>query len=732
MKPASGNDSTIRWCHGLALIILCAIALAVRCFTWGQVFYNGHFIANMPDVYYHLRIIELIYHGKLFSPLFDWYVNFPSGGLVYWPLGFDLLFAMMGYPFYLIYGNTHSILPFMSLYVPILGTLTVYIIYRANRELTQDRFMSVLIALFAVFSMALIGNSAFGRIDHHVMESLVYALTLLATIYLVRERRTGVSIVLGMLLGASLWMWNGGIFHAALAYLAIGIAFLFSKERRSLFLNWRDVSLTALITGSIVVFSHGALWANPFSTVYLSWFHILCLACGCIAPFLLYFLFRLFDRNRFLYRVFIVVILLLSGIAILTLILNTDLGSVFMKGNPVTSLAIESEELFQYYGISGILFQPLIFLAPVVFVVLAFRFARKTDPYDAALLVLLLATAVAAITQFRFVIYLELTSAVAIGSSVRGWTNQRPTRRTPILVGILFLSLLPLSYLYSAFDNMKPTVPQFLPMQQAVQWLRNHSPITSNYLHPNQKPEPGYCVYTPNWGYGHFIIFYGHRPVLATPFGGTDRYTRGSDAAIRCLFAETESQLYDCCVNLNIHYVICTDLTYVWEKFRSYYQKSTGMENVPGKQQVFMNKLLEWNNARTGNLKNGPDGFQHFRLIYNSPYLHNGSSVIRLYEVVKGTTVEIPSLKDDGEYIASVVLMPRFGKPVLWRSPVLKNKDGQFFVHCPFSTTRNGDLKAISPLEVWELRSLKVIYRTKIRESDIMIGNIVRVHEVAP
>lgn len=729
-SPVSGSTSTTPWLHYLTLTLLCAITFTERCFNWEQVFHNGVFIANMPDVYYHLRIIELIYNGNIFSPLFDWYVNFPAGGLVYWPLGFDFLFAALGYPFYAMNGSTDSILPYLSLYLPILGTLTVYIIYRANRALTHDRVMSVLIALFTALSMALIGNSAFGRIDHQIMESVVYALTLLLMIYLVRERRVRMSILLGVILGASLWMWNGGILHAALAYLAMGIAFLFSKERKSVFLNWRDVSFTALITGSIVVFSHGALWANPFSTVYLSWFHIICLVVGSIAPFVLYSLANLVSQRNVFQRRLVVIVACLLVLCAIILILSTDLGSVFLKGNPVTSLAVESSSLIHYYGVAIIFFQPLIFLAPVLFVILAFRFAKKTAPLDAAWLVLLIASGAAAFIQFRFVIYLELTSAVAIGSIIRGWTQQIPIRRTPVLVGMLLLSFLPLFYVYPATENIRRSVPQLMPMQQAVQWLRNHSSVTSNYLHPNQKPEPAYCVYTPNWGYGHFIIYRGHRPVLATPFGGTEHFTQSSEAAMQCLFAETESQLYAYCVNLNIRYVICTDLTYEWEKFRSLYARGQDIDQVPGKNQLFMNKLLKWNNVKTGSLKHGPDGFQHFRLVYNSPYLHDGSNVIRIYEVVKGARVNLPLLDKDEEHVVSMVLLPGRGQPVLWRSPVIRDKDGKPYVHCPFASDQNGDVKAISPLELWDMSSRQVIYRADVAESDIITGNTIYVHEV--
>ncbi|NOY23410.1 MAG: hypothetical protein GXO70_07860 [Acidobacteria bacterium] len=259
-----------RFQYLIALGTILSISFVLRCYKWPQVFWNGKFIPNMPDVYYHLRIIELIFRGHLSTPLFDGYLNYPMGGLVYWPLGFDWLMSLIGLPVYLFTHKLHLTNIVIGTVIPLMGLLIVYLMYRVNRRELSNPFLAVVLALLPAVSLVLIGDSTIGRIDQQVMEALIYAGVLVLLMKLLEFRDQKTAVALGVILGLSLWMWNGSIFHAALVYGAFAVASM-NIDSEYILQNWRDTALAAFIVGSIVVLWYGALWTHPFSSVYLSW-----------------------------------------------------------------------------------------------------------------------------------------------------------------------------------------------------------------------------------------------------------------------------------------------------------------------------------------------------------------------------------------------------------------------------------------------------------------------------
>lgn len=718
-----------RFQYLIALGTILSISFVLRCYKWPQVFWNGKFIPNMPDVYYHLRIIELIFRGHLSSPLFDYYLNYPVGGLVYWPLGFDWLISLIGLPVYLFTHNLHLTNIMMGTAIPLMGLLIVYLMYRVNRRELSNPFLAVILSLFPAASLVLIGDSMIGRIDQQIMEALIYAGVLVLLMKLLESRKKKTAVALGIILGLSLWMWNGSIFHAALVYGAFAVASM-NIDSEYILQNWHDTALAAFISGSFVILWYGAVWTHPFSSVYLSFFHMACLLVGVSGPSLIRWGKSLSGRFHIRVIHWIIGGIFLSVLLFLWLSHSSELMAVFLKKDPVAATSMESWSLLKMYGMAHILQQPLIFLSPVCILILAVMIREKRRAtLSSALLSLLLITGLTALIQFRFVRYFELTTAVSLAVTIRWGLEKYPARDKLVMILILFFSVLPLYQVFRLSERTQTRFQTMRPVEEAVVWLRTHSPQVSHYLDPGTKPAQGYAVFCPDWAIGHFIIYTGHRPVIASPFGGTPEFAAGSEACVLSMLMTKEDEFYDFCRKHNIRYVLCNSQRVISPaNLQLVYKMFTGKSIHYRRNASFYFRLFSWNNWKTEKLNSLTNGFSHFRLIYNSGYIQNGlASVLRIYEVVPGAHVQIHLPLNKHHFVASIAFSPGYGKPILYRMTLQPDSSGHFSFHCPFSTDINGDVKAISKLEIRDMDQHIVIKRVSINDSDVESGKLVPV-----
>ncbi len=718
-----------RFQYMIALSTILSLSFVLRCYKWPQVFWNGKLIPNMPDVYYHLRIIELIFRGHFSSPLFDWYLSYPGGGLVYWPLGFDWLMSLIGYPVYLFTHNLQLTNIVIGTAIPFIGSFIVYLMYRVNKRELTNPFLAVVLALFPATSLVLIGNSIIGRIDQQLMEAVIYAGILYLLLKLLESRAQKTAIALGVILGLSLWMWNGSIFHAALIYGAFAVASM-NVDSEYILQNWRDTALAAFFVGSIVVLCYGAVWTQPFSSVYLSLFHVACLFLGVLGPFLIRWGKTLSRRFHISVTHWIVGGSFLFIFLFLWLSRSSQLMAIFLKKDPVAATSIESWTLLKVYGITGILQQPLIFLSPICIMALAAIIReKKRIALSSALLSLLLITGLTGFIQFRFIKYFELTTAVSLAVTVRWFLDKFPARGKLVMILVLVFSVLPLHQVFRLSEKTQTRFQTMRPVEEAVAWLRAHSPQVPHYLDPETKPEPAYAVFCPDWSIGHFIIYNGHRPVIASPFGGTPEFAAGSEACVLSMLMTKEDEFYAFCQRFNIRYVLCNSQRVISPtNLQLVYKMFTGKSVHFKRNACFYFHLFSWNNWETEKLNNLANGFSHFRLVYNSGYIQNGlATVLRIYEVVAGAHVQVQLPLNKHHFVASITLSPGYGKPVLYRVTLKPDSAGKFSFYCPFSTDINGDVKAISKLEIRDMDQNIVIKRISINDSDVQSGKLLPV-----
>jgi len=203
----------------LVLLGALAVAFLVRIWHLGRVFLPDGVFPSGTDPYYHLRRVHLALENGFAIPHRDLFCQFPTGVIDPWPPLFDWLLAALAW---LAGGGAPSseTVTLVSVWVPpILGVITVALVYALGRRLTGPAP-----ALAAAWIYACLPAAAYraqiGMADHHVAEAL-----LAVTIYVVlaRDARAGVfslrrSLGLGLALGAAVLTWLGAVIFVSVTF----------------------------------------------------------------------------------------------------------------------------------------------------------------------------------------------------------------------------------------------------------------------------------------------------------------------------------------------------------------------------------------------------------------------------------------------------------------------------------------------------------------------------------
>ncbi|HNW92277.1 MAG TPA: STT3 domain-containing protein, partial [bacterium] len=217
----------------LAALLLLAFGVRTLPFLDG-IFVDGKVVFCDTDPYYHMRRAEhlLTYNFQLIE--FDYYLNYPQGGVSFWPPGFDMLLA--GFIKLFAGGATDraTIEPIAAWLPPLLGSLIVLPVWAMARRLFGTA-AGLLAAAIVAFMPGHIVYSQLGKVDQHVAEALtgmlLYAwfFRLLGTMQ--PERRRWLLPVAG---GIFVWlayiMWSGATLYLVPLFAAMGLLLLLSPD----------------------------------------------------------------------------------------------------------------------------------------------------------------------------------------------------------------------------------------------------------------------------------------------------------------------------------------------------------------------------------------------------------------------------------------------------------------------------------------------------------------------
>ncbi|NOZ13958.1 MAG: hypothetical protein GXO69_09995 [Acidobacteria bacterium] len=547
-----------------AIAGIAILAFLVRIINISKVYYFGAYNTPNIDGMYHLRIVELFYHGFIHSPLRDSYLAFPAGGTVYWPLGFDFFLAALGWPVFHFTGNMHLTAEFLAWWIPVIGALSPAIIYFILLHLTRHRVTAVAGALFAALNWQLARVGLLATIDHHVAGNVIFALFTFLIIIQAKEARPSTDRILGIVTGLALWFYTAAVTLALMlgaVYIIRGLV----ENNEKLFGHWKRTFKWGFGSALAVVLGYGSIWTKPFSTVYLSAFHLGIFAAGWLAPVLLIQLKKhgISTRNA-------IAAMTAIGLAALALILffHPDAAGIFLKQDPNAMVVRESQSLPAFYKPAQFLFIPILLFAPVLIVFLTLRTTRgnqKNRPAWLTLLVLLAATAVMGISQIRFLHYTAVILLITLplwAEAAGAWimTHWRRFGRPLFHAGIALIFAIQLAVCWGMATGYKKMkfAPDTVRLATVMKGIRLNTPETRGYFKPVSPPEYGILI--PQWHYGHHLLFLAHRPEIGTPVGGTPPFIKQIDTCLTSMAAENETELAKTCKSVRARYILVQSL----------------------------------------------------------------------------------------------------------------------------------------------------------------------------
>ncbi len=677
---------------------------------------NDTLVPRSPDPHFHLRLIHRFVSGDWALPLFDPLLNYPHGALLYWPPGFDMALSLIIRPFqsWNTTMDTGSLV--LGLTVPLMGTIAILFLWLAVRRIGLSPLQATGLLLLAVVSHSLVDATRFGRVDHQALELLSWSAFLWLYIRVLTDttdRATSISRVLGGLLAASLFFCNGALILIGLINAAFLFSALVEKQLGVLLTRWKTVTLWTLPGALVSVLMTGTFLHFPFSAVYLSMFHV----TACAIPFVFVFIWIALNRHHEPVRTKrIMLFLILAAVIILLAVQGNALIDVLLRRDLNAALVPESNGLVTAYRYS-ILLQPLVFMAPAVIVGLLVQAGKQERrPMTISIAGLLTLSLVLSLLQIRFLPLMETVSLIAIALlmdeiSRRAFQAKRWTTAT--LVVLALIPTLHLMMMRKAEARSFPIMKAILPV---CTWLQENTDADS-------------AVLSPVWGYGHYVVCLAERPTVSSAFGATPAFERGIRASLLSAFVTGEDQLVSIMDDTEARILLLPDMSMLRLDYRLAWERS-GMDPLPVHDRYELDRLYGWNNGQTATLTGTSSGHRHLRLIYNGPHQVNGKTAFRVFERVPSATITGTVPDPTGSYLATIVLLPSNGTPVLWRLPIDVQPDGSFQTICPYNTAMNGDLKAISKLEIWDLDARKVIGRTTISEADIQYGYILTIQDI--
>jgi asparagine N-glycosylation enzyme membrane subunit Stt3 len=753
---------------------LAVLAFGVRCLNYKGVFAGPDVIFYGVDPYGHMRRIMLTVLHFPRVPTFDYFLDYPSGAKIPWPVGFDFLLAGGAW---LLGGfgppARYTIESFCALAIPVLGTLNVLLVYWVARK-----FFGQIEAFLAAVALALFKSHAsisqIGRVDHHVVEPFVVPLIFLFFIAAVkssdsREKVRG-AVYAGVATGASFLFWAGSTLFAALPALFVLATFGLARRRPE---TQRGAEAAALLyaTGALLLLPAGL--TSPyfrqlsFTALALSWFQLLMLAIGAAACALIAAAGRSGDRRR--WNIFTGACV--AGTLIVGAFAFTSAGRMgdLLKGfsylaarDPLTAGSIEARRLVEV-GTKGLswAFTDLWVLVPPALIYLLWRHARKgfAEPEITFLLLWFFTAALLSAGQFvRYYHHLALPLAIVLGiglaAAYRGASAAfQRARGRGARVGAIALTavvvLLPVWLIGDRVNELHPTqvqdrVREFPFARDACQWLRWETPDPGGRLDPLERPR--YGVLAP-WGYGFWLNYIAERPNIASPNILLPVEVKGARASLEVLLDEDEERAAGLSDDLGARYVMATSIHSYFRYYAAIIgEAGEGLLKVvteDGRKlyvfderyfRILNNRMLLFDGSDTPSL--GVSALGRFRLVYESPYSFQWGAVpqakrvylpneeisrIKIFERVPGVeltgrTVPLTSVR------AEVTVRTNQGREFRYRTSSRSDESGAFSLRLPYATRSSVALQETGAIDPYLVSGQRGRVEVRLTEAQIRAG----------
>jgi dolichyl-diphosphooligosaccharide--protein glycosyltransferase len=647
------------------------------------------------DSYYHMRRIELALGNGGVIPAVDPYVNYPEGALLDWPPGFDLALAAITALVRSVWSGA-SPAAICSVAIALLGALTAGLAgHLAQRRGGNGWAAGLLVAGTA----AHIDYTQVGRVDHHVIESLL-VLVPLAAVPSSDDRVRWSAVTALLALGAAFWPGSVVLVPAVVATLVVAAG------------AWRAIAWAtatrAVGVGFVVslVLSLSSRWTLDGRAVYyaLSWFQPI--VWGAAWAFVLAF--------AHLRREVAAASVVLTAAVAAAASHDTLRGAFAYLTTTEAQISTvhESESLVLRGAVFATTWlSPLLWIAPLVVIALLRASFQRRDAYALALGTLAATTGLLAVGQVRFGSLFTVPMALAVATFASSLPSTAVVGLCALVSARPFLTFRPYG------------LPQPEEARDVFAWLRDVAPPTRGFADAIDTPE--YAVLA-GWGWGHWVTYLGQKANIANPLGQTQENLRGVRRAAEILLATDPNEALERAHSLGVRYVLAT----------SPEREIDGLALQVG---IDPATVIDWSRSppalEDGYLRSfgyalyGEDALvpvlaERVRLVFEGsatrPFVRGSEPYVKVFEIVRGAEIVVES---DGPCTLEQEILGA-SRPLVRRASGDRDAAGAVRFRVPYATT--GAIRGGAAIVTCAGRSVAF----EPSEVDVLEGRILRESEL--
>ena len=755
------------WLVPLTLLSLFAVALSLRLGYIDQFVDGNHFWVFPDDPPYHLRRALIAIRTWPAIPYHDNYVNFPVGGVVYWPPGMAWLLAgltkLMAGP---VAPNQHLLETIAAYMPPVVGALLpclVYIIGARNFGNTAG----LAAALIVVIAPGAIQYTLPTRYDHHIFEPILIsaiAFAIVAGAVIGSRVLQLVWVIIGALLtAAAFYVWPGVLLHLGLLAAAVLASSLLLSQRGTR-LAASGAGVFALTIPLVIPLIVAMPWASDPVFYSPSPLHLWCLAAAALT--LLGASRRLWSSNasRLISVLGILLVVMVGSWLVLPIRSAIVEGLAYVAGSPFAAIATESGTMLETLRDSTIRASWPVAVSPIL-AIAGLATSRRLDRIDttdneanqhfqpaagALFSVLCILFAIPSIAGTRWMLLWIPFGALVCAAMLIHLASKiqiRPgKKRFNWAVGLAFM-MLALSLFPSARAlHAGLVVPaSFREIQVFMKTVRAITPPpAADEWNPQARPT--YGILTP-WWLGHLFVYVSGRPTLGNNFYGTPTYDAANRQTYRHYANTNCRRAAHELLEQRLRYVVTisgqigTDdlrmLSKLSEDQPDRFVSANGEIQPYAKLTLLMRLVVHDGRAFMARLaadgeKNFVLGCGQFRLIAERRLTPRtkGHGDVKLFEVVNGA--HLRGHAEPGTMVgATLNVRSAIGRQFQWTNVSWADQDGNFSLVVPYATdgtcphlTTNGSKCRVSTEDHYLVRIGKDSrLRIAVEETDVVHGH---------
>ncbi|MCS6885427.1 MAG: hypothetical protein RMM17_02020 [Acidobacteriota bacterium] len=677
-------------------LLLYPISLVLSLRSWTSVFTDTGVFPRGTDSYYHLWRIKFVLENFPVVPDYDRYLNFPEGGIVRWPYGFDLIYATLAKIMLIGNQDEWALWAVCSLLTSVLWAVVPCLAYYCGERLAGRPVGYAVGLLLAFFTC---DYNSVGYVDHHYMEALWTAAYLLCYLNAIFHKRyvlwsmlAGAAFTCGLLCTTTLPLML--VLHFISAAM---VAFLLKEARIQIIRINSLLSLSIVVTLLLFAVTRFFEKHGPNPALTTSWLVTWLVAGACV-------LFRvaLKDRPSLAQVTVLIIAIVFFPLVDWKEVLGFAVYGVLHVNRVDPWLAsIQESQSMLFVGLDFVVrvYSWLWVFWPVLVGYALWIAWRRSDAGMLSCVILGLLATPAAVLQMKFLLFIAVPYVLVTAVVMKEffslvWSKAELGNVWFRLFRIALLVALPIAFwpmISKLTVKASVVVPdgRFQALYPTIRWINNNTPRTSRY----GDATTDYAI-AAHWGIGHWMVAIGQRPVIGSPLGGPEVNLRESiRKGSEMLFlppVEAERLIR----HRRARYVLVSLQPLTTTLRLAYWDCFSGRFLVDlskyDEQQLLNQSLFMalFNDGLPSGTAEDKAALRHFRLVHESPeglfYPGTDKPFAMLFEHVEGAVLTGLAAAGSTVSISVEVETPR--RKFVYRDSVQADTSGRFVVTVPYAT----------------------------------------------